>query len=184
FRPGADTLAGQSPEAIRTRTIELLRQLLVLAGRRQPMVCAVEDLQWIDQSSEAALAALVEGLASTRVLLLVTYRPGYQPPWLGKSYASQVALGRLTRDESLALLESALPAGPLPPTAQQRIVARAEGVPLFIEELARAVVEGAAGTPDSPVPDTIEGVLAARLNRLAQGDRDLLQVASVIGRDV
>ena len=114
----------------------------------------------------------------------MTYRPGYQPPWLGKSYASQVALGRLTRDESLALLESALPAGPLPPTAQQRIVARAEGVPLFIEELARAVVEGAADTPDSPVPDTIEGVLAARLNRLAQGDRDLLQVASVIGRDV
>ena len=63
FRPGADSLVGQSPEAIRTRTIELLRQLNVLAGRRQPMVCAVEDLQWIDQSSEAALAALVDGLA-------------------------------------------------------------------------------------------------------------------------
>jgi len=184
FRHGAESLAGQSPEAIRTRTLDLLRQLNLLGGRRQPMICVVEDLQWVDPSSEAALASLIDSLAATRVLFLATYRPGHQPSWLGKSYASQLALGRLTRDESLSVLESVLPDGSLPAPARERIVERAEGVPLFIEELARAVVEGAADTPESPVPDTIEGVLAARLDRLGKDDRDLLQVASVIGRDV
>lgn len=183
FRRGTDALAGESPEAIRARTHDLLRQLVLLAGRRRPIACAIEDLQWVDPSSEAVLAALVDSLPSSRVLFLATYRPGYQLSWLGKSYASQLALGRLTRDESLAVLESVLPAGPLPSTTVQRIIARAEGVPLFIEELVRAVVEGAADTPDSPVPDTIEGVVAARLDRLDEGDRGLLQVAAVIGRN-
>ena len=129
------------------------------------------------------LAALVDSVPASRVLLLVTYRPGYQPPWLGKSYASQLALGRLTGDESQAVLRvGPSRRAPLRRPRAQRIIARAEGVPLFIEELARAVVEGAADTPDSPVPDTIEGVLAARLDRLAAGDRGLLQVASVIGQ--
>ena len=184
FRRGAESLVGQSPEAIRTRTLDLLRQLILLVGRRRPIVCAVEDLQWVDQSSEDVLAALVDSVPSSRVLLLATYRLGYQPPWLGKSYASQLALGRLTRDESLAVLESVLPAGPLPPPTMERIIARAEGIPLFIEELARAVAEGVADTPDRPVPETIEGVLSARLDRLSEGDRGLLQVASVIGRIV
>jgi DNA-binding NtrC family response regulator/tetratricopeptide (TPR) repeat protein len=184
YRRGTESLVGQSPEAIRTRTLDLLRQLMLLVGRRRPIVCTLEDLQWADQSSEDVLATLVDSVPSSRVLLLATYRQGYHPPWLGKSYASQLALDRLTQEESLAVLESVLPAGPLPSPTVQRIIARAEGVPLFIEELARAVVEGVADTPDGSVPDTIEGVLAARLDRLGEGDRELLQVASVIGRSV
>ena len=184
FRPRTDSLVGQSPEAIRTRTIDLLRQLTLLAGRRQPVVCAVEDLQWIDQSSEAALAALVDGSGVERRPPPGDVSPGLPTPLAGQVVRQSGRPGPADpgREPRRPRVRPSGKAAPLP--VQQRIVARAEGVPLFIEELARAVVEGAADTPASPVPDTIEDVLAARLGRLSQGDRDLLQVASVIGRDV
>ena len=89
-----DALAALSPEAVRkTGTVEALRRI-ALAGssRRARLSLVIEDLQWIDRTSEDALSSLVEGLALSPILLMVTYRPGYRPTWLGKSYASQLAL--------------------------------------------------------------------------------------------
>ncbi len=140
--------------------------------------------QWIDQTSEEALASLAESLAGCPVMLITTNRPGYRPPWLGRSYASQVGLDRLTPADSLEVVHSVVPEPELAPELAQMIVAHADGVPFFLEELARAVADHPDLSSDFMVPDTIQGVLEARLDRLPEAEKHLLQVASVIGKDV
>ncbi len=181
FKRGTEALAGQSPQALQSRTVEVLKDIGLRGGRRQPIVCAVEDLHWIDDASEAVLATLAESLAASRVLLLATYRPGFKPPWAGRSYASQISLARLSRDESLAVLETVVPGAVLSEDLAQRIARRAEGVPFFLEELARAATETPAA--GATMPDTIEGALVARLQHLPSDDLELLQVAAVVGQD-
>jgi transcriptional regulator with AAA-type ATPase domain/tetratricopeptide (TPR) repeat protein len=181
FREGTEALAGQGPEAVRRGVIDTLREVWRAASRRQPLVCAVEDLHWIDQASEAVLEALAEACAASPVLVLVTYRPGYRPPWLGRPYALEHPLRRLDPDEARAVLESIAPG--LAPALAERVVARADGVPLFLEELAHTLGDQGAAALDA-VPDTLQGVLEARLERLGPDDRALLQTMSVIGRDV
>src|SRR5262249_6403195 len=104
--------------------------------------------------------------------------------WLGKSYASQLALPRLSPSDSLAVVRSIVPEQRVGHDVEQRIVSQAEGVPFFLEELARAVAEQPEPGSDVIVPETIQDVLIARLDRLSPDDRDLLQTASVVGRDV
>jgi transcriptional regulator with AAA-type ATPase domain/tetratricopeptide (TPR) repeat protein len=182
FKPGTEQLQGQSPEAIRQGTLEVLKRLAILGSRRQPIVVAVEDLQWIDSASEAALASLAESLPTARVLLLTTQRPGYRLPWLERAHVTQLALGSLAPAPSLAVLESVLPEA-LPDAVAQRILARADGVPFFLEELARSVVESGRDLGAVVLPATIEGALGARVERLPPLDRDILQAAAVIGKD-
>jgi transcriptional regulator with AAA-type ATPase domain/predicted ATPase len=184
---GAEAVVGRSPEAIKAikaRTMEVLREMGIAGSRQGLIVFAVEDLQWIDQTSEDALASLAESLAGWPVILITTYRPGYQPPWLGRSYASQIGLDRLTPADSLEVVHSVVPEHELAPGVAQMIVAHAEGVPFFLEELARAVADHPDLRSDVMVPDTIQGVLEARLDRLPDAEKQLLQVASVIGKDV
>jgi DNA-binding NtrC family response regulator/tetratricopeptide (TPR) repeat protein len=180
FKPGTESLAGQSPQALQARAVEVLKDIGLRAGRRRPIVCAVEDLHWIDDASEAVLAALAESLAGSRILLVATYRPGLKPPWAGRSYASQISLARLSQAESLAVLEAVAGAA-MSDDLAQRIARRAEGVPFFLEELARAATE--TRTPGAPMPETIEAALVERLQRLPLDDLELLQVAAVVGQD-
>src|SRR5436305_7146849 len=100
IRGGTEKLAELSPQAIQARTFRILRQLILGAGRGNLVVLEVEDLHWVDKTSEDFLAFLVEGLVATRMLLLATYRSGYRPPWIEKSYATQIALSRLNDQES------------------------------------------------------------------------------------
>lgn len=173
------------PEAIKTRTFEALRRLCVVGSRQRAVVIAIEDLHWIDRTSEESVSALVDVLAGHRILLLVTYRPGYQPRWLGSSYASQIALAPLNRADSHRVVHSVAAASPISTELADVLVDRAEGIPFFLEELARAVVEHASqGTAPVVVPDTVQGVLAARLDRLPAETRDLLQISAVVGKDV
>jgi len=130
------------------------------------------------------LTSLVERLGDTPVLLLATYRPGYQPPWLGHTAVAQIALPRLSLHESLAMLQSVPQAAQLPALVHQAIVARAAGNPFFVEELTWAVVEQGAHTDTVPLPETIEAVLAARLDRLPAEAKRLVQIAAVIGTEV
>ncbi|HSF07423.1 MAG TPA: sigma 54-interacting transcriptional regulator [Methylomirabilota bacterium] len=179
----AQEVVGRGPEAIKTiraRTMDVLRQMAIVGSRQRPIIFAVEDLQWIDQTSEEALASLAESLAGCPILLITTYRPGYRPPWLGQSYANLIGLDRLTPANSLEVVHSIVPEQEL----AQRIVARAEGVPFFLEELARAVADHPELRSDVMVPATVQGVLEARLDRLPDAEKQLLQVASVIGKDV
>jgi predicted ATPase len=177
-------LAMLSPEVIKSRTIEALRLLGAAGSRRRPTVVVVEDLHWIDQTSEETLVALAESLPASRMLLLVTYRPGYRPPWLGKSYATQMVLRRLSRSDSAAIVRALCRDDALPAALTDTIVTHADGVPFFLEELTRAVTEHTDLRTAVTVPDTVQGVLTARLDRLPSPDRQLVQAASVLGRHV
>jgi class 3 adenylate cyclase len=178
-----EPLAVLSPEAIKARTFELIRQMSLNGSRRQPLIFEVEDLHWIDTTSEACFAMLGENLASAPILLLGTYRPGYRPPWIEQSYATQIALHHLTPQDGLAVVRSIAPPDQLPDHLAQLILAKAEGNPFFLEELTRAVLEHGELQVDLTVPETIQGVLMARIDRLPEVSKRLLQTASVLGRE-
>jgi class 3 adenylate cyclase/tetratricopeptide (TPR) repeat protein len=176
-------LAHYSPAIRQAQIFALLRQLIVHSSP-PPLLLVVEDLHWIDPTSEAWLASVVAGLAQRPVLLLVTYRPGYRPPWLGQSYATQLALPYLPVQESLRLVQATSQTASVPDHLQQAIVTKAAGNPFFLEELTWSVLEHADVDGPLPIPDTVQAVLAARIDRLPPGAKRLLQLAAVIGTEV
>jgi hypothetical protein len=145
-------------------------------------VLAVEDLQWVDGASALFLEVIADDVAGAPILLLGTYRPGYRPSWLDRSYANQLALAPLGRPDSLAVVRSVPPGLDADAGLAALLVDRAEGNPLFLEELAHAV-EGADDVAATAVPGTIHGVLTARIDRLPESARRLLQTAAVLGRE-
>jgi DNA-binding NtrC family response regulator/tetratricopeptide (TPR) repeat protein len=181
---GGVALAQLSPEVVKARTFETLRELSRRLSDRAPLVLVVEDLQWVDRISEEYLTTLVEVVARARILLVTTHRPGYRPPWIDKSYATQIALQPLSPRESQSLVLDVIGPAEVDEPTVELIVAKAEGNPFFAEELARAVTERGSPTPGSAAPDTVEGVLMARIDRLATGDKRVLQAAAVIGRSL
>ena len=126
----------------------------------------------------------MERLTSAPLLLLATYRPGYRPPWLEKSAATQLALPGLTVRDSLVVVRSVPQTRPLADALQREIVGKAEGNPFFLEELTRAVVAEGTRPATLVVPDTIQAVLAARMDQLLPEEKRILQTAAVIGMDV
>jgi predicted ATPase len=124
-----DRLAGLGAEVIMTRTFETLRQMALLAARSRPVILVVEDLHWIEQTSESYLASLVESLARARILLLATYRPGYRPAWMDRSYATQLSLRPVAADDSLAVVRWLLPNLADAEARARIILDRAEGNP-------------------------------------------------------
>jgi class 3 adenylate cyclase/tetratricopeptide (TPR) repeat protein len=177
-------LPALDPPMRQARTFAVLWQVMRHACQQQPLLLAVENLHWIDATSEAWLASLVERLGDMPILLLITYRPGYQPPWLGHSAATQMALPRLALRDSLVVLQSVPQAAQLPGPVQEAIVAKAAGNPFFVEELTWAAVEHGDHAAPLPLPDTIEAVLAARIDRLPPEEKRLVQTAAVIGTEV
>ncbi len=178
-----DRLAALSAEQIIAGTFDTLRALLLGMARRDPLAILVEDLHWIDHTSEAFLASLVERLSGAAILLLATYRPGYRPPWLDRSFATQIALAPLDAQESLALVHGLLPSVSDQNPVARLILDKAEGNPFFIEELARVVGDHRAGVEGLEVPDTVHGVLTARIDRLAEVPKRLVQTGAVLGRE-
>jgi predicted ATPase len=181
---GTDQLARLSPQAIKARTFETLIQMSVNGSRQRPLVLEIEDLHWIDATSEEWLAALVDRLAGVPILVLVSYRPGYRPRWVDKSYTTQLTLRRLTPGDSRQVLQAVLPPEQVSEALAQEILAKADGNPFFLEELARTVVEQDDRRLPLAVPDTVHAVLATRIDRLPPTEKRLLQTASVIGKDI
>ncbi|HWM90071.1 MAG TPA: adenylate/guanylate cyclase domain-containing protein [Thermoanaerobaculia bacterium] len=179
IREEGDRLAELSAQALQARTFAILRQMILNAGRGRLMVLQIEDLHWIDQASEEFLSYLVEGLAAARMLLLVTYRAGYRPQWIEKSYATQIVLPRLSDRESRQVVEAVRRRSRMTDDLVETVLSKAEGNPFFLEELTRSLLE----SPDVSVPDTIQGVLLARIDRLPEAHKKLLQTASVLGRE-
>ena len=105
---GGEAVARFSPDVVKARTFEALRELSRRLADRSPLVLVVEDLHWIDRTSEEYLATFVEVVAGARILLVTTHRPGYRPPWMDKSYATQVALQPLSSPESLSLVRDVI----------------------------------------------------------------------------
>ena len=183
-KEGTEPLAVLTPEAIKTRTFETLRQMSLDGSQRRPLVFEIEDLHWCDNTSEDYLTWLVESMAGAAMLLLVTYRPGYRPPWLDKSYTTQIALRHLAPQDSMTVVRSARQYQAMPGPLEQMIITKAEGNPFFLEELTRAVLDRADVGTDVTVPDTIQGVLMARIDRLPEAPKRLLQTAAVLGREI
>ena len=182
-KEGTEPIAVLTPEAIRTRTFETLKQMSLNGSQQRPLIFEIEDLHWIDHTSQAYLVSLVESLVGASMMLLTTYRPGYRPPWLEKSYATQLSLRSLTSQDSATVVHSTSHDTTLPAPLEHMIIAKAEGNPFFLEELTRAVIEHSDSATARDVPDTIQGVLMARIDRLPEAHKRLLQTASVLGRE-
>ncbi len=184
------------PSQRRRRTLDAVKGLLLRESEEQPVVLVIEDLHWIDTETQAFLDSLVESVPTSRILLLVNYRPEYRHGWVSKTYYTQCRIDPLPAESARELLAALLGEdaglGPL----KELLVERAGGNPFFLEESVRALIEIEAltGTPGDrqvatdveqvEVPATVQGVLAARIDRLSMEDKRLLQTAAVIGKDV
>jgi len=182
-----------SPQRKRDLTSEaLLRQLKHLA-RQQPVLLLFEDLHWIDPTSHGLLDRIIEDVEGLPVLLIATFRPEFQPPWMGQSQVTVMALNRLDRNEIAALVGQLVGnKAPLPRDVIDDIIDRTDGVPLFVEELTKAVLEAGDGAratissvppPSLAVPTTLYASLMARLDRLGPVAKELAQIGASIGRE-
>jgi class 3 adenylate cyclase/tetratricopeptide (TPR) repeat protein len=189
--PGWQTL---DPQQRRQRMLDAVKRLLLRESQVQPLLVAFEDLHWIDNETQGLLDSLVESLGSARMLLLVNYRPEYEHRWASKTAYSQLRLDSLPAESAAELLAALLGPDPgLVPLAQMLVK---RGNPFFLEETVRTLVETGALVGKRGayrltrpvevlrVPATVQTVLAARMDRLAPEDKHLLQVASVVGKDV
>ncbi len=184
------------PPERRRRTLDAVKRLLLREARVQPLLLVFEDLHWIDSESQVFLDSLVDSLPTTRVLLLVNYRPEYRHDWGNKTYYTQVRLDALPRESAEELLDSLLGPDDRHTPLKRLVIERTEGNPFFLEETMRALVETkvlvgergayrlAGGLGDLRVPATVQAILAARIDRLPPDEKRLLQAASVIGKDV
>lgn len=176
--------AARRPPPRQAQTFAVLHHLFLHSSQGQPLVIEVENVHWADPTTTEYLAALTARLRGAALLLLVTYRPGYAPPWGTSSVATQIALSPLSPQDSLSLVQTALSAQDCDPTIQQSVVTKAGGNPLFLEELTLAVAEQGEAALAPGVPDTIQTVLAARMDRLPAAAKHLLQTAAVISTEV
>jgi class 3 adenylate cyclase/tetratricopeptide (TPR) repeat protein len=180
--PGSTT-ALLNPETVKAKAFDILSQININRSRRRALVLVLEDLHWVDKISEEFIGFLAENGAGARILLLATYRPGYRPPWIDKSYAGQTPLQPLSRDDSLQVVRSVLDAQSLVDLVTEEIVTRADGNPFFLEQLALHAGEAKERLLDFMVPNTIHDVMMARIDRLPAETKQLLQTTAVIGRE-
>jgi tetratricopeptide (TPR) repeat protein len=184
------------PSQRRRQTLDALKRLLLRESQVQPVLLVVEDLHWIDSGTQAWLDLLVESVPTARLLLLVNYRPEYGHGWGSKTYYQQVRLDALPVASAGELLEALLGTGQGLDDLRRLLIDRTQGNPFFLEESVRVLVETRALTGErgayrlaGPVqslqlPPTAQAILAARIDRLAPGEKRLLQAAAVVGRDV
>jgi class 3 adenylate cyclase/tetratricopeptide (TPR) repeat protein len=189
-----DSYLKLEPRQRRERTFEALRDLLLRLSQEAPVILVVEDLHWVDKTSEDFLTYLIGWLANTRTLLILLYRPDYTHPWANRSYYMRLGLDELARAARQQLLESLLGGAPVTGGLRDFIISRAGGNPLFIEELTTALQEKeyinktedgytlAKKNSEIQVPDTVQGIIAARIDRLDEDLKRTIQTASVIGR--
>jgi class 3 adenylate cyclase/tetratricopeptide (TPR) repeat protein len=184
------------PPQRRQQTLDAIKRLLVRQSEVRPLLVLVEDLHWIDTETQALLDAVVDALPTARLLLVVTYRPEYAHSWGSKSYYRQLRIDPLPKAMAEDLLTTLLGTDAGLAELKRTLTERTEGNPLFLEESVHTLVESKAliGEPHRycladeaqtiQVPATVQAIIAARIDRLSRKDKDLLQAASVIGKDV
>ena len=182
------------PAQRRRRTLDAIKAVLLRESEVQPLVVVFEDLHWVDSETQAFLDSLVESLPTARVLLLVNYRPEYQHGWASRSYYTQRRIEPLAPQNTGELLRDLL--GEDPSLARLKELLLKRGNPFFLEESIRTLVEtrsleGARGAyrlvhplQALQIPPTVQAILTARIDRLPPADKQLLQAASVVGKDV
>jgi class 3 adenylate cyclase/tetratricopeptide (TPR) repeat protein len=171
---------GLSPEGLRNKTLALLVELLLRLGRQQPAILLVEDLHWMDPSTLELLGQVIMQLPTARVLLLLTHRPDFEPPWGVRSHLTPMTLSPLTRAQLVELIRGAARGRELAEGGLEEVVDRSDGVPLFAEELTRALVSERSAKLE--IPATLHDALMARLDALGPV-KELMQLASALGRE-
>jgi class 3 adenylate cyclase/tetratricopeptide (TPR) repeat protein len=178
------------------RLLSFVRQLLHSRPHDDVLVVLVEDLHWIEPASEEFVEAIVDAIVGTKTLMLLNFRPGLMAPWMQRSHYRQISLAPLESGETGELLLDLLGDDPSLALLARNIAERAQGNPFFLEELVHSLVErgdfegdrGAyrliGGVDSIPLPVTVQAVLSARIDRLAEPSRQILQTAAVIGREV
>jgi class 3 adenylate cyclase/predicted ATPase len=181
-----------TPPRKKEKTFEvLLLGQLEASARRRPVLMLFEDVHWMDPSSRELLDLIVERVVRMPVLLLVTFRPEFQPPWAGQAHVTVLVLNRLDRREGTTLVQRVGGAKALTDDVVAEIVKRTDGVPLFVEELTKAVLEGSsvgsaplrASASALGVPATLHTSLMSRLDRLGPAAKEVAQVGAVLGRE-
>jgi predicted ATPase len=182
-----------TPEQRRQKTMEALTAEVEALSRSNPVLMIFEDVHWVDPTSLEVLGRTVDRLRTLGMLLIITYRPEFDPPWMGRSYVTTLNLNRLGEREVAALVERVIGNRSLPESIRQDIVERTDGIPLFVEEMTRAVLEAesegdarstAAAVPSSflAVPASLHASLMARLDRLGPA-KEVAQIGAAIGRE-
>jgi class 3 adenylate cyclase/tetratricopeptide (TPR) repeat protein len=183
------------PQLRRAEIFDALRRLLLRAAEVQPQVVVFEDLHWMDQATEAFLGFMTESIPTSRVLCLCTYRPGYRHPFGDRTYHTRLVLPNFSTTDTVQIARAMLATAHLPEAVQTLIVQKAEGNPFFIEEVVKSLQDVGAlrrqgeqyvltkPLEEIVVPDTIQDVLMARIDRLPEAPKKTLQLAAVIGRE-
>ena len=185
----ADELEAEGLDQVqrKRRLIDAVKALTLRGAQHQPLVLMAEDLQWVDKNSEEYCRALIDSVATNPLVLVFTYRTGYQPPWPDRSFHERLTLDPLSEDETVEMVKTLLGVPDLSAAVRDLIVSRAEGNPFFIEEMTRYLRERelheATSAIDVRVPATVHDLLTARIDRLPEALKRTLQLASVLGRD-
>jgi len=184
---GAELEPELSPVKRRERTLQLLSQLLLAQAALQPVIATFEDLHWIDPSTLEFIESVMEVGASRSLLILLTARPAFTAPWGFRPYLTQIVLERLSLEEAARIVNAVADGKALPPEIQREILAKTDGVPLYVEETTKAVIDSGMVRKVGDryalnVPATLRDSLTARLDRLGDS-REIAQLAAVIGRE-
>ena len=166
-----------APERQKQRTLEAVVAWMRAETVRQPTLLIVEDLHWVDPSTLELLGLVMDQLAAARLLQLLTFRPDFRPPWPMSPHVTQLTLSRLARRDVEAMVESLARDKALPVEVRQQLIARTDGVPLFVEELTKAALES-----DLAIPASLHDSLMARLDRLATA-KEIAQLGAALGRE-
>ncbi|MGD9301000.1 MAG: adenylate/guanylate cyclase domain-containing protein [Desulfobacterales bacterium] len=184
-----------SPEARKDRVIDSLREVVLKIAEIRPLIIAIEDLHWIDQSSEEVLKYFLEKIEKTRIFLIFNYRPQYIRAWKKDAYHSEITLNRLSNRESLKMVYHVLGTAMLEGNLENLSLEKTEGIPFFIEEFVRSLkdLKLAVKKADTyclvkdfqnmTIPSTIQDVIMARVDALPKGAKDILQTGAVIERE-
>jgi len=191
---GIDAL-NLTPEARKDKTLEALKRIVLKGSEMRPLVVAVEDLHWVDRSSEEAFKDMLDAISGAQLLLIFTYRPEFVHTWGTKSYHNQVNLNRLSNRETLAMAAHILGTEIMGEDLEELILGKTEGIPFFVEEFMKSLKDlGMIEWKDSgyylakdiqelAIPSTIQEVIMARVDSLPDGAKSVLQTGSAIGRE-
>ena len=191
---GPDPLAQMDPQVKRRRTLDAIKRIVLRESLNQPVVVIFEDLHWIDDQTQALLDLLADSIANAHVLLLVNYRPEYRHEWTNKSHYVQLGLNPLGRESAEVLLAALLGEGVDLNPLKRLVIERTGGNPFFIEEIVQGLFDEGAlvrngavkvtrSLPQLRLPSTVQGILAARIDRQSGEHKQLLQTLAVIGRE-
>jgi len=184
---------GMTPEQRRHKTLEALGSQIEALSRSNPVLMIFEDAHWVDPTSLEVFSRVVDRLQTLRVLLIVTFRPEFDPPWIGRPYVTTLTINRLAQRDIEAVIDGLIGNKLIPPKIRQDIIGRTDGIPLFVEEMTKAVLEAeseseaqrtAAAIPSTTVvvPPSLQASLMARLDRLGAA-KQVAQIGAAIGRE-